>query len=78
MKLAEEAGKEFFCQVHMLEQLKGSAKHQGERGQEAGNTIRDRETRTHLYHLCPKLHRLRLLQDCSTKVLDLVTNKNKT
>lgn len=36
MQLVEEEGKEFFCQVHGLKQLKGSVSHQDQHRQEEG------------------------------------------
>lgn len=60
IQLVGEEGKAFFCQVHMVTQLKGSVNQPGPAWpRKKEHTIRDRATRICVFHLCLKLYHLR-------------------
>jgi len=78
MQLVEEEGKELFCQVHILKQLKGFVNHHSQHGQGRGNTLLGQPG--FASSICaPNSITLGLLQDSRGEVLlNLMMNKNKT
>lgn len=80
MQSVEEERKEFFCQVHMLKQLKGSVNYEGQNGQGRGNIPLGTGQPGFVSSIfAPNYITLALLQDCTVKVLlNLMINKNMT